>query len=251
MPEPSTPSSPAQPSPAASAPAANASPGDYDQAQLETVTKSEGIAKAAQNAAYSGVLNGEGMIAITPADLLAACVSWRQLSNNAVDATNEKKKETGLGVDAETQLRRTVTYLRGKASMKINQNPTWTEPVKAAFRDRYFIGEDIFADGETAGQSAQSVLEHAAADNLPGITPAKLASANSDLEAFNGRDEPQTEQQAAATRLRGQRDAIFTEVMRLRHEIQHAADTGFPWWLQVNQATRRVFLLPAGRPFTS
>jgi hypothetical protein len=229
----------------------NAHPGDFDQAQLTSLEKSEGTATAAADAQYNATLVDEGMLASTPADLAAACGNWRELSKQAVDATTDKEKETGSGLDAETKLRRTIAYLRGKASMKIKQNPSWSEADKAAFRSRYYIGHDIFADGATAVQSAKAVVDHAGADSLPGINPAKLASAAADLTAFEGRDAPQSAQQKKATELRAERDLKFADVMRLRQEIQHAADTAYPWWAELSAATRRLFLLPVGRPFTS
>ncbi len=241
------------PAPAPAAPkkktAAEIAESDYDQAQLQTVRNGETIAANAVDPAYNPRLIDEGMDPATPAALVTAGQDWRTASREALEATDAKEQATEVGTDAETVIRRTVEYLRGKARLKIAQNPAWSRADAAAFRKRYFINEDIFANEATAGQSVQTILTHALADKLPGVTPAKLATYDTQLAAFTGKPSAQTGQQGLATQKRAVRDKIFEEVMRLRHEIQFTADGAWPWSDPDSRGIRPLFMLPAGRPF--
>lgn len=225
-------------------------PGDFNQAQLETVRKSEGVARAAGKAAYHATLLAEGMDAATPEALLTKAREWRELSRRALGATQDKEEGTGEGEDAAILLRREVEYLRGKARLKIVKNPAWTDNEEEAFKARYFINQKIFVSRALAEQSVDAMLANAAEDALPGLTPARLTTARQRLLDYGKTKDPQTDAQTDATTLREQRDLAFEEVMRLRHEIQFAADTGYPWHGAANQGLRREFLLPAGRAFT-
>ena len=93
------------------------------------------------------------------------------------------------------------------------------------------------------------MFKNAAEDTLPGVTPARLTQATDALSAYIGTEAPQSDAQSDATSLRQKRDTAFAEALRLRHEIQFAADTAWPWWDDANLAVRREFLLPAGRAF--
>ncbi len=70
------------------------------------------------------------------------------------------------------------------------------------------------------------------------------------LYACTKSGDPQTDKQSKATQLRTQRDAQFDIVLLKRRKIQHAAETGWPWWDDQHLAIRREFLLPSGRAFT-
>ena len=223
----------------------------YDQAQLQTVRNSENIANAAKVADDNALLMAEGMLETTPDALLTACRDWRRLSREANEATETGEEITGAGTDAETIIRQSVEYIRGKCRLKITQTPTMTQPEKQALRDRYFVGENIFANEPTAGQSIDTILQHAAEDSLPGITPEKLRTYQTQLAAFTGKPGSQTQQQSKATGKRRERDTKFTEIMRLRHEIQHAADGAWPWSNRLSSGKRTLFKLPAGRPFAA
>ncbi len=230
---------------------ATSSPGVFNQGQLDTIRKSEGIARAAQKPDYTPLLSADGMEADSPALLLAQCELWREFSGNAVAATTGKEQHTDIGSDAETQLKREIEYLRGKARLKINKNPAWPASTVTAFKARYFIGLDIFTNRALTEQSARDMISHATADDLPAVTAARLEKASELLQAFIGSEAPQSDAQSEATKLRNKRDASFAEVLRLRHDIQLAADAVWPWWDDANLAERREFLIPAGRAFTA
>ncbi len=229
----------------------HSTPQAFHQAQLETVKNAEGLARSAAKSEHQPKLIAEGMKAATPADLLLVCKQWRKLSGEAVDATEERNEATDLGGDAETQLKREVEYYRGKCRLAIVQNPAWSKTQKDALKARYFIGVELFANEGNAGQSVQLILDHAAADALPGVTPEKLAASALVLKEFEDSPNPQNDAQTEATRKRKLREAAFAEVMRLRQEIQHCADTVYPWWDDLNIAYRKEFLIPIGRPFTA
>lgn len=245
---PDTPSPPVSPTPP---PPSNGGkpPGDFNQGQLDANSKSEGIARAAQKPAYNALLITEGMEEDTPVNLLAKCAVWRDLSGEARGATTDKEANTGLGEDAGTILKRHVEFLRTKARLMINKHPEWKEAEVTAFKARYFIRSNIFSSRALAEQSAGTLLKNAAEDNLPSVTPQRLAQANAALANYTASKAPQSDAQSEATKLRQQRDDAFAEALRLRHDIQYAADTAWPWWDDANVAVRREFLLPAGRPF--
>lgn len=223
---------------------------DYDQAQLQTVRNGEDLAHAAQDAEHNTKLIDEGMRATAPDELLTAGHDWRDLSRKALEATEDRETVTESGQTAADIIRVTVEYLRSKCRLKITQSRAWSAAEKSALRKRYFIGEDIFANEATAGQSIQTMLDHASADDLPGITPAKLTTYATQLEAFTGKPTAQSGKQSTATTKRSERDKKFEEIMTLRHEIQHSADGAYPWSNPLSAGPRVLFKLPAGRPFT-
>ena len=218
---------------------------------MQTIRNSESIASAAQQDDGNALLMAEGMSKATPDALLKACGDWRTLSKEAKEASDTGEQITGAGADAESAIRKTVEYIRSKVRLKITQNPTMTAPDKQALRDRYFIGENVFADEGTAGQSVGTILTHAAEDALPAIDADKLAAYQKQLSAFTGKPASQTQQQSVATKKRQERDAKFVEIMRLRQEIQHAADGAWPWHEKDSTAKRVLYKLPAGRPYTA
>ncbi len=245
---PDSPTPPAPPSPPTPA-SGGQPPGDFNLGQLETIRKSEGLARAASKAEYSPILIEDGLAADTPAQLLAQCEAWRGFSGDAVGATTDKEEHSGLGDDAETVLKRHIEYFRGKARLAITQHPAWKDAETSAFRARYFINKNIFTSRALTEQAARDILANAAEDSLPGVTPARLQAGNAALAAYIGTESPQSDAQSKATQLRQKRDTAFAEALRLRHEIQFAADTAWPWWDDAHLAIRREFLLPAGRAF--
>src|SRR5437762_1076757 len=102
----SPPPAPAPTDPPAPDESSGQTPSDFNQAQLETVGKSEGIARVAKKKEYYQTLVDEGMGAggpaadgapatlPTPDALLAECANWRELSRKAVLATKDKKEST-------------------------------------------------------------------------------------------------------------------------------------------------------------
>jgi hypothetical protein len=224
-------------------------PGIFHKAQLETIRKSEGLARAAQKPDYLPILANEGMDADALTNLLAQCQLWRQLSGQAVITTTAKEQQTGTGVDNETKLKREIEYLRGKARLHLNKQTGWSPSAITAFKSRYFIGSNIFANRALAEQSAGEIIKHAGEDALPAVTSERLIQSSNTLLAYIDTESPQSDAQSEATKLRHQRDTVFTEALRLRHEIQYAADAAWPWWDDANLPIRREFLLPAGRAF--
>lgn len=224
-------------------------PGEFNQAQLETVRKSEGIAQAAKKAEYTPRLVEEGMDATTPDALLSKATEWRNLSSKAVAATNTKEQHTGQGDDTESALRREVEFYRGKVRLHLTKHPEWTDAQEEAFKSRYFINKNIFSSRALAEQAAADIFAHAAEDQLPGLKPARLQESAVILAAYIGTESPQTGAQSKATTLRQERDAAYEEVLRLRKEIQLTADSTWPWHDDANLGRRREFLLPAGRAF--
>ena len=246
MPDPAGPHDSTTPAP----PADHQTPGEFNQAQLETIRKSEGIARSAEKDTYLPTLLLEGREAATPEALLTKAREWRDLSRRARAATLTKVGDTGEGQDAAMLLRHEVEYLRGKARLKLTKNPAWTDNEVEAFKARYFINQNIYTSRALTEQSVDALFANAAGDALPGATPARLTAAGQRLADYVNTKDPQTGAQTDATRLRELRDLVFDEVMRLRHEIQFAADTACPWHGEANQGLRREFLLPAGRAFT-
>ncbi len=185
----------------------------------------------------------------TPIKLLAQCALWHDLSGDAHGATTDKEENTGLGEDAGTLLKRHVEFLRTKARLFINKHPEWKDAEVTAFKARYFIGTNIFSSRALAEQSVGTLLKNAAEDSLPSVIPERLVLANTALAKYIGTEAPQSDAQSDATKARQKRDDAFAEALRLRHDIQYAADTAWPWWDDANVAVRREFLLPAGRAF--
>jgi hypothetical protein len=69
------------------------------------------------------------------------------------------------------------------------------------FKARYFIGTNIFNSRALAEQSVGTLLKNAATDNLPSVTPARLAEANAAL-AKSSAPKPRSPTPKARRRLR-------------------------------------------------
>lgn len=231
--------------------AAHPDQGTFHKAQLETVKNSEALARSAVKPENLAKLTTEGLRTTTPKDLLDDCALWRHLSGETVDAREEGKEKTGEGGDAETLIKREVEYYRGKCRHAIVQNPDWTDSRQTALRARYFINVDIFSDFDQAGPTIQLLLDHAAEDALPGVTPERLATSKTLLDDYTGSPVPQGDAKTLAGLRKTQRDTVFKKIENLRHEIQFTADAVYPWWKDENIPYRREFRLPVGRPFTA
>ena len=103
----------------------------------------------------------------------------------------------------------------------------------AANQKAYFIGLETFGDNRpTLEQDAQTILDRATADHLPGLTPAKVAAAVT-----------------AHSTLQTQFAAQVTAINRGRRDIQIAGNTAKSDIDPANAAARRLLKLPPTTPY--
>lgn len=116
----------------------------------------------------------------------------------------------------------------------------------------YRIGKASFGrNTKVFEQDANLILELADQDNLPGMTPQKIAAAQTLYDDWMAREADQDKslrEQTAATRAFEQQ---VEEVVSVRRKIQLAADALWPYTKPDSDLHRKAFKIPANRPVTA
>ena len=92
-------------------------------------------------------------------------------------------------------------------------------------------------------------MKKLAADDLPGITPAKVTTLGELRAAYLAAQDNQSGEQAEATRVRGARDARLQAITDRRIQIQYAADAEWAADNKAHAGVRKEFALPINRAF--
>lgn len=239
--------------PAPETPSSRATPSGINRADAASLSKTEGIASVALQPAYLQPItesDGEPDPAdprwnITEANiraLLADVTLCRDHLSNAAGKTEDKKVLTGAEEDHEEALVRDIQFFQARARQRFAR----TQPEKLR---SYHIGDRLRGNRSNLEQYANDVLTRAEADQLPGVTPARLLTFTERIAKWKTTDQTQGGTQGEAMRLRAEAKRLLETILDRRLTLQFAADALWPYWDEANLATRREFQLPASRPF--
>ena len=113
----------------------------------------------------------------------------------------------------------------------------------------YHYGENHLVSRAILEQFGEDVIDNAAVDDLPGITPAKITAARAALKAYTDSNVAQgtsIKDASKGTLTLAQRLKLITDY---RVKVQLAADAEWPHTNPANAPIRRLFQIPAKRKF--
>ena len=114
----------------------------------------------------------------------------------------------------------------------------------------YAIGVEIDMSMFVLYSCAHLILDRAAADQLPGITPEMLAATQAKLEAWFDLMAEKRDAFAESVGFTERRRQAVKEISARRMQIQLAAGASWRERLPQNEAARTRFYLPLNRPYT-
>ena len=223
------------------APKAKRTKGDIDKQILADIELGETVAAAAADTGHAPALADEGVDAAAVTNLTTLNSDARDLGKEVVAAKKAQLNATKAQTKAQKILMTALRGMQARAKRKFAKD----KPRQAT----YCIGKKNFGHNRTElDQDAAAILKLAAADALPGLTPAKLAAAGAAYanwkQANTDEIKAAEDQNKAITAL----EAKVAEINDARRDIQHAVDTAFPHTDKANAAPRRAFKLPAAKP---
>lgn len=114
----------------------------------------------------------------------------------------------------------------------------------------YYVGTALKALSFAAlAEAADAIVRQAHADNLPGVTPARLATLEQTISAWKGHNTTQSQAQNTASIAQQEITRLIAEITTARIQLQLAADSAFPYTDKANTPLRTEFGLPKNGPY--
>ena len=189
-------------------------------------------------AEYASPLAARQVTAADVESLVQKTKDARKRMSEAVTSTVDKEAATG----DETDLKKALLKCLGELQMAAKQKFARKDPAQLG---KYLIGKRLDPNRALLEQNARNLLDSAEADDLPGITAAKLTAGEQALKAYKDINVTQGSAQSTATGKRTALNTLKQEITDARITIQLAADAEWPPDDAANAAIRREFQLPA------
>jgi hypothetical protein len=216
--------------------------GALNAGQTAELNKAEQLGLKAQNEELASKLAARKITAGFTTTLLADIKDCRKTSTEAVGKTTSLRVITSAEHKLQEQLMVALQEIQTAARQKFRRK-------QPEVLDDYFIGETLDANRPGLVQFSEGILSKAAKDDLPGITPEKIAAAIELRTQYVKIETDQADGQKDAGEARGTRDEQVQSITDRRIEIQLAAEAEWPSSNKANASIRTEFFLPANRPF--
>ena len=209
---------------------------------LASLTKSEQINLQAGKPEHAALVERD-ITALRITEQILRIGQARLRSGEAIGGTVGKEESTELEAETKRLLLLSVAEICTAAQQKYaRHNRTHLE--------NYRIGEKWESLGRPlTEQYTLDIINCAAADNLPGNTPAKMALARQRHSDYIASNVTQTDAQGNATGKRISFKDLMKLIMDFRYETQFAAQAEWPHTDPANAAVRVKFGLPARKKF--
>ena len=216
---------------------------DINQDWIKDLNDSEQIGVSAKKLAYASTF-AEGDIDAAKVTAFAKAVKdAQQLAGTATQKTTGKKVVSKTELVLMKNLVELIQEVQKRAKQKYEaKNPT-------VLKD-YGIGAKWQNSRAILEQTATNILGKLAADTLPGISAAKIATLQKALDDYRQVQTDQTGGQADATTDRANLEKAIKDIIVRRREIQFAADAAWPHTNKTNAGIRAEFKLPTDRALT-
>lgn len=216
-----------------------------DSRALTQLALTESIALAAQRPECVAPLAAEEITAAFVAQLLTDTRATQAKFARVISLHGNKRDSTATESTRHEDLLRQLTALNSAALRKWGSGP-----VHKGDRDAYGIGKKLKDFNRPALEVlVTGILQRIAADSLPGVTPAKIASLQTTYNAWKTADQSQTTHTTDASQILAEAKAELKDLTTRRQNIQLAADTIWPSSNSNNVPIRTAFGLPKTRPF--
>ncbi len=216
--------------------------GALNASQLGELNKGEQLCLKAQKEEYVTKLVARQITTAFVLTLQADIKTCRDLSNTAVAKTTDLRLATREERELQKNLIAALQEIQTAARQKFRR----AQPERL---DNYFVGQTLDANRDGLEQYADGILAHAATDDLPGITPEKIAAMTTLRTQYVNIENTQTGEKSGAGNVRGDRDAQILSIKDRRIEIQLAAEAEWPSSNKANASIRAEFSLSPNRPF--
>jgi hypothetical protein len=125
------------------------------------------------------------------------------------------------------------------------RSPTERGQLKA-----YYVGTALKALSFAAlAEAADAIVRQARIDNLPGVTPQRLAALEQAISVWKGHNAAQSQAQTTASIAQQDITRLIAEITTARIQLQLAADTAFPYTDKANGPIRTELGLPKNGPY--
>ncbi len=165
----------------------------------------------------------------------------RKLLGVATQKTTEKEIATEEGLTLEEQLIRALQAVQARARQKHGS--------KAGALANYHIGDRLGGNRAVLEQASEDIVNAVETDQLPGITPAKIAALKTLRQRYVNSEHTQTGTGGDASATRAVAKTRVDALVEKRQKIQFAADALWPWHDPANIGIRKEFDIPATRPY--
>jgi hypothetical protein len=221
---------------------------DISQEHLDLIKAAISVAESAQNPAYLPTLSDPGKGALDPA--VADCILLNADLAETVKAPAIANAIAALAEQTQTEARAKKSLMAVLRKIQSAARRKFADD--AAKRNAYFMGDDQFGGARNELEvQAQSILNKAAVDNLPGITPAMLANGAELLAAWIEADDDQRWAKRKLASAYDEFGKLVAEIEDDMIEIRLAADSCWPYTNKANAVIRRAFGIPERRPYTA
>lgn len=204
------------------------------------------VAAAAERAEFKPTLIDPDKGAVDPA--LAAAI---------IADTNEGEQVKAPAIYDLEAIKETKTDIEEKAYddmmlfvRKMQDGVRRKFPNDAVKQAAYFIGTKVLSRERASLEvQVQSMLDKAATDDLPGVTPAVLTAAAARLAAWIAADDEQRKAENNVATAYAAFRVLVDSILARTREIRLAANSCWPYTNPANVTTRRIFELPPDRPY--
>lgn len=234
-----TPAPAPEPQPGSSSPASSG----INQALALSLSRVDNVTKAVVQPDRITFLSADGSDVTEPflEAIFEEVGAVRKLLGIATQKTTEKEIATEAGLTLEEQLVQAIQAVQARARQK--------HTVKGSALANYHIGDRLGGNRAVLEQASEDILTALETDQLPGITPAKIAALKNLRQRYVDTEHTQTGTGGDASATRVLAKARVDALVEKRQKIQFAADAIWPWHDSTNIGIRKEFDLPASRPY--
>jgi len=165
----------------------------------------------------------------------------REQATAALVSTTLRQNASAAEADAADALLAGMREIQKAAKQK------YARTNRISLRD-YLIGKKLNGNRPNLMQTSQTLLDKAAEETLPGITPAKVKALRTTRQRWVDAHTAQTENRAAAITQRTELGSQLKSIEDRKMAIQLAADAEWPHTDEANAGIRSQFAIPATRP---
>lgn len=215
--------------------------GAFNQAQLRNLAKAEIVGTAAQKDAHKDGMEARDIADTFVTTFVDDISTARSKANAAVDdamtakaATKEEKETAYKLIAGLKEVQKAVKQKYGRGNR--------------AVLEAYLVGKKLNGSRPNLLQTSQSIIDKAATDTLPGITPAKKTKLKTARQTWIDANTKQADARSASLTARAEFKTLLKSIDERRLAIQTAVDAEWPHTAAENAGTRKDFALPANRP---
>ncbi len=207
------------------------------------LAKAEQIILAARLPEYAAILLARDITPEFLADLEARIAACRMMGVDGLKCRRELKGIVRKRQAAQVRLLKCLREIQAAAKQKFSEE----NPIRLKV---YGVGVELDSNAIAFEGTSHSIISAASGDNLPGITPAKLAAATTAREAFVAVLVERLDALARGIQCTVNRREAMKVFTRRRMKIQFAADSEWPPGVPENEQARSRFFLPLKKHYT-